>query len=175
MEKYKYKKAFTLIELLTVVSILGLLMSAILVSTEATKKKARDAKRYANINVIKRALDIYYVDNNQYPEEVGAGDFEYSYTDPDNFLSALVNGGYLQEAPVDPVNSEDESMYYFYKRYVANEHGCDVSFGHSYILGVINLETLTEVDRPNSKNYIPSCGDYLSLDDVYDYLVGDFE
>lgn len=201
MKKCKNKKAFTLIELLVVISIIGLLSTLAIVSLSSARAKARDAKRYSDINVIRRALDLYYLDNDQYVEEVAVlfnfeeqkhknffsvpeaiaseaplledPEFEYSYNDPDNFLKELVVDGYLEKVPVDPVNSQTQSMYYFYRRYAADEHDCSESLGPSYILGVYNLESFSS--RPNPKNQVPSCGIYTSFADQYDYIIGDFE
>jgi len=190
-----------LIELLVVISIIGLLSTLAIVSLSSARAKARDAKRYSDIAVIRRALDLYYLDNNQYVEEVAVlfnfkeqkhknffsipealasdtptpidPEFEYSYRG--NFLKDLVIGGYLQATPLDPVNSQEEGMYYFYRRYAADEHNCGVSLGPSYILGVTNLESFSATDRPNPNNQIPSCGIYTNFAGQYDYLVGDFE
>lgn len=175
MKKYKNKKAFTLIELLTVISIIGLLATGAFVSSNTARKKARDGKRYSDINIIKRALDVYYIDNGQYPEEtvVGGDEFEYSYSDPNNFLSDLVDKGYLEETPVDPINRESDGIYYFYKRYLAGAGGCSSSLGAHYVLAISDLEAFDS--RPNSKNFMPGCGIYTDFASVYDYIIGDFE
>ena len=58
---------FTLIELLVVIAIIGLLASIVLVSLNTARKKARMAKRAADLRQIVTALELYYSDNNSYP------------------------------------------------------------------------------------------------------------
>lgn len=60
-------KAFTLIELLIVISIIGLLASMILASTVKIRLTARNAKRIGDLKQIQTALELYYNDNGSYP------------------------------------------------------------------------------------------------------------
>ena len=60
-------KAFTLIELLVVIAIIGLLAAVISVSVNNARKKARDAKRLADIKQLQTALDLYYDKNGAFP------------------------------------------------------------------------------------------------------------
>ena len=61
------QKGFTLIELLVVISIIGLLASVVLVSLNSARKKARLAKRATDLTQIRKALELYYNENNSYP------------------------------------------------------------------------------------------------------------
>jgi prepilin-type N-terminal cleavage/methylation domain-containing protein len=192
------KKAFTMIELLVVVSIIGLLSTLTIISLKNSLEKARDARRYSNISIIKKTLDLYYDDHGQYLEEVAVlfntemreeedsflnikkvlaapedPEFEYSYNDV--FLKDLVAQGYIDAIPLDPVNNKKEEMYYFYRRYTDNEHGCGKSLGPGYILGVTNLESFSSTSRPNPNNSVPQCGIYKFFEEQYDYIIGGFE
>ena len=60
-------KGFTIIELLVVISIIGLLSTISVVALNGARKKSRDAKRIADINNLQTALELYYNDNNGYP------------------------------------------------------------------------------------------------------------
>jgi prepilin-type N-terminal cleavage/methylation domain-containing protein len=64
----KIKAGFTLIELLVVIAIIGLLSSVILASLNSARAKGRDAKRVADIHQIQLALELYYDNNNKYPD-----------------------------------------------------------------------------------------------------------
>ncbi len=65
MSKSKNTKGFTLIELLVVISIIGVLASIVLASLNSARVKARDARRIADLDQIKTALNFYYDSNNR--------------------------------------------------------------------------------------------------------------
>jgi prepilin-type N-terminal cleavage/methylation domain-containing protein len=58
---------FTIIELLVVVSIIGLLSTIILASLSTSKAKARDAQRIQNVHQLKTAIELYINDMNNPP------------------------------------------------------------------------------------------------------------
>lgn len=58
---------FNLIELLVVISIIALIVSAALLLLNSSRQKSRDAKRVADIKQIISALDLYYSRCNSYP------------------------------------------------------------------------------------------------------------
>jgi len=113
------RRGFTLIELLVVVAIIGILATVVVVNLTNSQKKARDAKRKADISSIEQALGLYFVDSGQYPAQfVGYGTSMCSALsstgdavttrNPDLFLSQL-----LSEMPNDPlfVGSYDYTRY----------------------------------------------------------------
>ncbi|HNV97608.1 MAG TPA: type II secretion system protein [bacterium] len=71
------QKAFTLIELLVVISIIGLLSTLAIVSLNGARAKARDAKRMNDLKSISDALEVYYIDNDEYPKNTRSGDCNY--------------------------------------------------------------------------------------------------
>ena len=66
------KSGFTLIELLVVISVIGLLAGLIMVNFNAARARARDVQRKSDLDQVKKALRMYYNDNNLYPE-TGSG------------------------------------------------------------------------------------------------------
>ena len=65
------RRAFTLVELLVVISIIGLLSSIAVVSMTSARSKARDGKRQADIKQIITAMQLYYDTNGKYPDASG--------------------------------------------------------------------------------------------------------
>jgi prepilin-type N-terminal cleavage/methylation domain-containing protein len=62
---------FTMIELLVVISIIGLLGSIMLVAINAQRQKSRDAKRLSDMNQVFKAFELYFNDNFRYPTSQG--------------------------------------------------------------------------------------------------------
>ncbi|MGJ0531818.1 type II secretion system protein [Methylocystis sp.] len=60
-------RAFTLIELLVVVAIIGLLASIVTTSLGGARRKAKDARRMADLKQIHMALEMYNTDHGSYP------------------------------------------------------------------------------------------------------------
>lgn len=108
MVNKKQKQGFTLIELLVVVSLIGLLSTIAIVALGSARAKARDARRYNDLGSIKRALDLYYLENGEYPDSIN---WETSLED--DFMEYLSD--FLARVSVDPINSDDN--YYFYSKF----------------------------------------------------------
>jgi len=67
------QKGFTLIEVLVVVSIIGLLASIVLVGLGGFRSQGRDAKRIADLKQTQNALELYYTKCQHYPGDAACG------------------------------------------------------------------------------------------------------
>lgn len=69
LRKKNYSRGFTLVELLVVITMIGILTSLLIVFINPSKQlqKAKDIKRVQDFKQIQSALDTYYNDNNCYP------------------------------------------------------------------------------------------------------------
>jgi len=88
MVKIQQKKAFTLVEILVALIIIGILATIVLLSVLSARIDARCAKRSADLSTVKKALDLYYTDHNNYP---------LSGSDPDSFVGESTWDQYLFE------------------------------------------------------------------------------
>ncbi|MDO8341341.1 MAG: type II secretion system protein [Candidatus Woesebacteria bacterium] len=67
----KKLKGFTLVELLVVISLIGVLATLIFANLNAARERARDAVRKSDLRNIQTALRLYYNDNAGYPSNSG--------------------------------------------------------------------------------------------------------
>lgn len=121
----KSQVGFTLVELLVVIAIIGILSTVTVVSLNMAKAKARDAKRIADITQVRKAIDLYFIEHNRYPNSndesspecfglTAAGGCN-SVHRSTNWIPDLIIDGYFTELPQDPINSiADGSSKYFY-------------------------------------------------------------
>jgi len=66
------KKAFTLIEMLIVIVIIGILAAALVPRLQDVQGRARDTKRKADITQLTNAISLYKLDSGKYPKANGA-------------------------------------------------------------------------------------------------------
>lgn len=102
----KLNKAFTLIELLIVIAIIGLLSSIVLASLAQARMKARDAKRIADLNQIRVALELYYNDYGYYPQSACGWDCNgYYYSTDSGWTTFATTMAPYINLPKDPINN----------------------------------------------------------------------
>jgi len=78
---------FTLIELITVVALIGILVAIALPNYRVAIIQSKEAVLKENLYRLRDLIDQYYVDKGQYPPS----------------LETLVEEGYLRHLPVDPI------------------------------------------------------------------------
>lgn len=71
MKKNFFTKGFTLIEVLVVISIIGVLTAVLLANMAGARQRAADAKLKNDLRQLKTGLRLYYNDNQEYPTESG--------------------------------------------------------------------------------------------------------
>jgi type II secretion system protein G len=104
------KKGFTLIELLVVIFIIGLLASIVVVSVNTARVKSRDARRIADMDTMRSAIEMY-IDANGAPPGLG-GTATTNSTSWNTTLRNLLTPTYLSALPVDPRNSATYQYVY---------------------------------------------------------------
>jgi len=172
-------KGFTLVELLVVISIIGILANIILVNVQGVREKARDVKRLQDANQIITGLEMYYQDYGRFPTayEADSGDsccngWDQGPCGGDPFIGALKEGGYFSKVPTDPSGGSGTGCYgYNYYRYGAGSYGCDSSKGAFFVLGIRDMES-TGGPHPDSPGW--SCPG-RNWQSEFDWVTGGFE
>src|SRR6266550_586187 len=81
------QSGFTLIELIVVVTIIGILAGIAISNVRFAQQKAREAALRDDLHEMRKAIDDYYADKQRYPDS----------------LNALVSEKYLRRLPSDPI------------------------------------------------------------------------
>ncbi len=111
------QKGFTLIEILTVMVIMGILTSLAMSNYLNAQVKSRDTQRKTNLDQVAKALEIYYNDKGRYPTSNSTG--QMVGCDSGGSEAACSWGGswtgtndviYMVQLPVDPA----ANLNYFY-------------------------------------------------------------
>ena len=136
----KYRKGFTLIEMLIVITIIALLASLILVGMGGARAKTRDARRVADLHNVMNALELYYARYSYYPKNIN------TWTDLEGELTGAKIG--VSRIPYDPIKATRTYQY-----------GVESSEYQDYVLGA-TLETPDAVldDDVDDSVYGIDCG-----------------
>jgi general secretion pathway protein G len=95
----KNKKGFTIIEMMVVLTIIGLLASLGVKLHKRSIIKAKEAVLKENLYQIRDSLEQYYADKSKYPED----------------LETLVDEGYLRKIPIDPMTKSADTWELIYE------------------------------------------------------------
>ena len=134
------RKAFTLIELMVTIAIIGILTSIATVSYSNVQLRGRDARRKSDLSTIKINLATYYA--SQTPPQYVASTTDatpglITINGTTDALSAALSPSYIREMPVDPTNTGN--YVYEYQSFITN--GLQKDFNLSATLENTNDES----------------------------------
>lgn len=122
----RFRRAFTLIELLIVVAIIAILAALAVPNFLEAQVRAKAARARADMRTIKTALESYAIDWNEYPRNGPANDEMYSFlrlTTPIAYLTEVPPSPFPDNSPSRPLN---RNVYIYWR----DAHG-DSDFRYS--------------------------------------------
>ncbi len=163
LRKHSRQKGFTIIEIATVIAVIGILVTIAIVNYNAAQAKSRDSKRLADASAIEAALEAYRSENSSYPNSTTATQVGGAATSgwetsgaaqPGTFITSLKAYGLTSGTPIDPVNNTltASGKTYRYATYGAGTNGCDVNKGTYYVFIINDFETVSGTP-PNSSGF----------------------
>lgn len=141
MTKNCRKKGFTLIEILVVITILGVLSTVGLSSFRLSQLKSRDARRKSDLAQVQRALEMYMNDYGSYPIANGGniGTFVWGV----DMMKDVKDTVYMIKLPNDPTGNPEycyntDVNGLTYQLYAKLENGEDPRIGGPYTCAGLN-------------------------------------
>lgn len=165
-------RGFTLIELLFVMTMIALFASLMLASFSESRAKSHDARRVSEMQSIKKALELYYIDNRNYPppDVDGCGGWDVGNATLPLFYNVNMAKYFAGNTPPVDIWRSGNCQGYTYYRYPAGSFGCIPERGDFYVLGIRDMET-SDVPYPESPGW--SCKD-RNWQDEFDWVTGDY-
>ncbi len=106
------KKAFTLVELLIVISILGIMAAIVLPTFQSHLQKTREAAAKDSLRIFRTAIEAYAAKNNGIPPGYPGND-PIKHPIPPEVSSQLADPGeYLQSMPENPFNGMNDLLVF---------------------------------------------------------------
>jgi prepilin-type N-terminal cleavage/methylation domain-containing protein len=160
------QRGFTLIELVVVISILAILSGVLVPRVTNHLRASRDARRLADINAVREAIEQYYQDKGGYPAPNSNSSYGgWDVSSDSDFIHVLTEEGYLNEDARDPLN--DATFHYRYYVYAKDSYGC-VGSASFYVLGIRSFESSDFAAR--NKGYFACSG--RNWNDEFAYVTG---
>jgi len=97
------RRAFTLVELLIAVAIIGILTAIASVTYSTIQARGRDAQRMNDLSLIKIALSSYY--SAQVPAAYVSSASQLTINDSSDALTTALKPNYIKDVPTDPNNT----------------------------------------------------------------------
>ncbi len=125
------KRGFTLVEILIVMTIIGILLSIVIPQYKNSIIKAKEAVLKENLFQIRDSISKYYKDKNKYPAS----------------LEDLVIAKYLRSVPVDPFSNKPDWQL------IRNEPIDFEDFDLEDAEGIIDVKSISSNPREEGKGY----------------------
>lgn len=115
---FKQEKGFTLIELLIVITVLGILMTIAVPALSGVKNRADTAVAKSDMHNIMHSLEMYYLDNGEYPGQSTKADLTSLSLENLNIKNEETDYNYQSDADTGAeeylVSYQDPDSKYYY-------------------------------------------------------------
>ena len=146
----KARAAFTLVEILIVVVILGILAAIVIPSFNHATTEAQVGATYSDLQKMRRAIGVYRARTGNIPPITEVAD------DPDASWGPLVGqtGEYMKSSPLNAwVGGENGKRVVLIENYVPDTaYQTDAGWIFDPIAGELYAGSFDESDRPNPRN-----------------------
>ena len=114
--KWQIQRAFTLVELLVVISIIGVLIGLSVFGLQGARQASRDSKRKADLESLRSGIEIYKSDCNSYPAVSGdpsavLATSGTSLAGSGSPTSCALTNVYISQIPQDPTYPNKNYVY----------------------------------------------------------------
>jgi len=156
MKVFLKNKAFTLVEIVVVIAIMGFLTAIIYSSFDLSKAQSRDQQRVSDISVIQLALEQFFNKNGVYPVSINSTDFVPKYLsdipkDPKTGESYASN--YLALSKVSVDNAKKCTSYHLWAKFEINNSYLNSKKGFNSASGGLSstkyFKCGTDIENPN--------------------------
>ncbi len=187
-KKFINSKAFTLIEILVVVTIIGILAAIAFVNFNESQKKSRDARRISDIGELVKAVQLYHEKFNAFPDNVLGTESRACYfpyysgfsatvslpgclagsgTKAGQTTHGLVDKGIILDLPKDPKYPKGAYAYFGYPI-----DGADLNFKPNlYAMLHADLEYYHGSSGVAGSFRYPESGNWCAPTDNYEYCI----
>lgn len=161
---WKNSAAFTLVELLIVIAIIGVLAGLITVNLGGVRERGRDSQRKSDLHHLQTALRLYYNDYQVYPlstagnliaHEDSEGDVT-TFSWGDQF--AVNSNTYMTQLPSDPLNVDDY-VYAYWRSATDGDIYC--------AWAVLENDSDQQITETQSRCQTICGAEYVDLEDAY--------
>jgi general secretion pathway protein G len=104
------QKGFTLIELIIVVTIIGILAGLAIVNVRFAQRKAREAALMDNLATMRKAIDNFYADKQRYPSDLNELVPNYMRGVPKDPITKQADWEVIMEDPLSSGGDEGEPL-----------------------------------------------------------------